>query len=192
MAYDPSKHHRRSIRYKDYDYGQPGAYFVTLCTQERVCLFGEIVPGVPPANTPQMILSNAGQLVYDCRNDLTQHYPHVWLDAFVVMPNHMHGIIVLSDDDPTVGAGLRPALNHAPPSDIVSPRTGLPEIVRALKSFFARRINAMRNTPGVAIWQRDYYEHIIRNETELQAIRDYIINNPAGWDRDPDNIHSPA
>jgi putative transposase len=191
VTYDPSKHHRRSIRLKDYDYTQPGAYSVNLCTQGRVCLFGKVVPGAFSTDTTRMILNDAGHLIQDCWHDLPRHYLHVELDAFVVMPNHAHGIIVLSDDDLPVGAGLRPALNPAPASDITPMRAGLPEIIRALKSFSARQINAMRNTPGAAIWQRDYYEHIIRNETELQAIREYIINNPTGWDRDPDNIHDP-
>ncbi len=165
MAYDPHKHHRRSIRLKGYDYSSEGAYFVTICVKGGESVLGEIVDG-------EMVLSEYGRVIQACWEDLVNHYEHVILDAFVIMPNHIHFIVVFVDDP--VGAGLRPA-----PTD--TKRHGLPEIVRALKSFSSRRINGLRDTTGAPFWQRNYYEHIIRNERALNAIREYIQNNPANW-----------
>lgn len=122
-------------------------------------------------------LSAHGEVVMTCWEELPAHYPHVGLDAFAVMPNHVHAILLLNaeaDDD--VRAGLRPALTAR--------RRGLPEIVRAFKSFSARRVNAARGSPGVPLWHRNYYEHIIRDEAELERIREYVVNNPAKWEMD--------
>jgi len=108
-------------------------------------------------------------------------YNHIKLDEYVIIPNHIHGIVIINDD---VGAGLKPA-----PTSMK--RHGLPEIVRGFKTFSSRRINQYRNTPGQKLWQRNYYEHIIRNDDELNRIREYIINNPLEWEMDrnhPDNI----
>jgi putative transposase len=107
------------------------------------------------------------------------------------MPNHVHGIIVLVDDD-IVGAGFKPTPTKPTPTKpaptiAVTKRHGLPEIVRAFKSFSARRINAMRDTNGAPFWQRGFYEHIVRNERELDAIRRYILDNPLKWTLDRDN-----
>ena len=169
----PRDHHqRRSIRLPGYDYAQPGAYFVTLCTHDREALFGEVMADA-------MRLNPYGEIVSMVWQDLPRHYPRVELDAFVIMPNHVHGIIVLNDDD-GVGAGLRPA-------PTLTKRHPLSEIVRAFKSFSARRINALRATPGVPVWQRNYYEHIIRNELEWDAIRKYIDLNPDRWALDHDH-----
>ena len=107
---------------------------------------------------------------------ITEHYPDVETDEFVIMPNHFHGVVVLLDPI-TVGAGLKPA-----PS-----RHGIPEIVRAFKTFSARPINEMRRAPGVSIWQRNYFEHVIRNEQSLNRIRQYILDNPARWEFDREN-----
>lgn len=174
MAYDSSKPHRRSIRLKGYDYSRPGEYFVTLCTEHREMLFGEIVNG-------EMRLNPFGEIVQSCWDDLVDHYAHVELDAFMIMPNHVHGIIRLTDVNvgaDMVGAGLKPAPAR---------RHGLPEIVRAFKTFSARRINVLRQTEGITVWQRNYYEHIIRSDIEWNAIAGYIENNPANWNVDSDN-----
>ena len=176
MNYDPHKHKRRSIRLKGYDYSQPGAYFITICTYQRECLLGEIHRG-------EMLINELGQFVIRVWKDLPGHYPHVILDAFCVMPNHIHGIIIFSD---TCGRGeyeIRPS-NNLPPH---KKRHGLPEIVRALKSFSARLINQRRDTQGVPVWQRNYYEHIVRNELELNTIRQYVNDNPLKWGMDLDN-----
>ena len=172
---NPADHRRRrSMRLPGYDYRQTGAYFVTICTYNRVPLFGEI-------RGDEMQLNEAGRIVQSVWDKLPEHYPHVELDAWVVMPNHVHGIITLVDPA-NVGAGLRPA-----PTPISNKRHPLSEIVRALKSFSSRRINQHRNTPGIPVWQRNYYEHVIRNEAALHDIRQYIIHNPAKWSDDPDN-----
>ncbi len=170
---------RRSIRLPSYDYGRPGSYFVTVCTNQRLCLFGEVVGG-------EVNLSPYGGVVMNCWHDLVNHYAHVELDAFVVMPNHIHGIIVLTDVDSRtdVGAGLKPA-----PTTARSRSYGLPEIVRAFKTFSSRRINEARGTPGESVWQRNYFERVIRDEAELDRTREYIGGNPASWSRDPENPH---
>jgi putative transposase len=175
MKYDPDKHHRRSIRLKGYDYSQKGAYFITICTKNRECLFGEI-------QQEQMNLNDLGRFVYDVWDDLPNHYAHVELDTFVIMPNHIHGIILLSDTP--VGAGFKPA--PTTPTDTAK-RQPLSEIIRALKTFSARRINAHRNTAGSPVWQRNYYEHIIRDENSLNRIRQYIVDNPKNWNGDREN-----
>jgi putative transposase len=162
-------HNRQSIRLRGYDYSRPGAYFITVCIQDRKQkLFGDVVGGA-------MVENDYGKIVCQCWNDLPVHYPHIRLDEFVVMPNHVHGIVVIRASA-SVGAGLKPA-----------PTNGLPEIVRALKTFSARRINEIRQTPGIPVWQRNYYDHIIRDDKSRYFIRQYIRNNPANWTADSEN-----
>jgi REP element-mobilizing transposase RayT len=195
MKFDPQKHHRRSIRLKGYDYSQAGAYFVTVVAWQREMLFGEIVDG-------EMVLNRYGQIVLKAWFDLPNHYRHVVLGAFIIMPNHAHGIIVLVDDDRRGGslasgrtsllddslAGTNPLpINQTRPYVKPKPRHGLPEIVRAFKSFSARRINRLRRTDGIPVWQRNYYEHIIRNDRELDNITRYIESNPLRWNDDDEN-----
>ena len=171
--YNSDIHHRQSIRLQGYDYASAGAYFVTICTWQRERLFGEITDGV-------MELNECGEIVDKCWHALPEHYSYVELDAFSIMPNHMHGIINIIGN---VGVGfVRAGLKPAP-----TRRHGLPEIVRALKTFSARSINTLRQTEGRPVWQRNYYEHVIRNEKELYAVRRYIQNNPLNWDKDEDN-----
>lgn len=178
MKYNPDIHHRRSIRLKDYDYSQEGAYFVTICTQNRVCMFGDIVGR-------EMRLNDAGKMVDITWNDLSEHNENILLDSFIVMPNHIHGIIII------VGAGSKPArasTGEKQRAGLEPAPAGLPEIVRQLKTFSARRINQIRNSPGIPLWQRNYYERVIRNEHELHKIREYIINNPLNWETDENYI----
>ena len=170
MKTDMEKHRRRSIRLREYDYSQTGAYFIKLVVYDRAVLFGEIAGG-------ETRLNEFGRIVERAWADLPEHYLNVQCDAFVVMPNHIHGIIVLG------GAGFKPAPTR---------RHGLPEIVRALKTFSARRINEIRHTPGAPVWQRNYYEHIIRGDGELLRVREYILNNPLEWDNDRENPSRPA
>jgi len=146
---------RRRLRLAGYDYSRPGAYFVTICARDHQCLFGEIVAGAMRRN-------QIGETVAACWNEIPRHYANVVLDAFVVMPNHLHGILLLTD---LVGAG------HARP---------LPLIVGSFKSAASRRV-------GARIWQRDYWEHIIRSEDELNRIRHYVDDNPLCWPADPEN-----
>ncbi len=136
MTVDP-KPGRRSIRLKGYDYSQAGGYFITTCTTNRTHLFGEVVNG-------EMRLSEYGEAVRDVWHELPMHYPHVILDAFVIMPDHVHGIIVLTNDIAwanSVRAGLKPAPTIH----------GLPEIVRGFKTFSARRINECRRAAGFGV-----------------------------------------
>ena len=194
MAYNPNLHHRRSIRLREWDYSGPGGYFVTICSYRRESMFGEIRNG-------RMDLNSYGEIVQQSWVDLPKHYHNILLDEFVIMPNHVHGIIVIVDDivvdntNSAVGASLRlapteirhdtqpapterwNAMNHRPVS----------EIVRAFKSFSARRINGLRDAIGVGVWQRNYYERIIRNEKELRRVREYIAFNPSKWAFDEEN-----
>jgi len=199
MKYNPQIHHRRSIRLQNYNYSSEGAYFVTMCTQNRECLFGEIVNG-------EMILNEHGKIVEQCWNDLPNHYSNIVLDAYVIMPDHFHGIIfIVSVDSDSVNSDS--VDSDAVDSDAVGaihelPRLQqqqqqqrqrqrrkmlLPKIVGRFKMNSAKQINQMRNTPGISVWQRNYYEHIIRDEKSLENIRKYIINNPEQWYHDNKN-----
>jgi putative transposase len=177
---------RHSIRLQGYDYTQPGAYFVTICAYQRELLFGEIGNQVMRANA-------AGELVHACWNDMPNYYPNLDLDAFVLMPNHVHGILILRDmgvgnenvRGETVGVDLRSTPTHIPTES--RKVRGLPEMVRAFKAFSTRRINEHRDTPGAPLWQRNYYEHVIRSEKSLNAIRQYIQWNVIRWDIDREN-----
>ena len=174
--YDPTRHHRRSIRLPAYDYAQPGAYFVTICSQNRECLFGDMMNG-------EMILNQRGEVVERTWRELAECYPGVEVDAFVIMPNHVHGIIVL------VGAGPR-ACPGRPQG--VAPTMSLPDVVHRFKSLTTTRYrtgvlqDGWQPFPG-RLWQRNYYEHVIRDEEELNRIRQYIIDNPGRWQDDVEN-----
>jgi putative transposase len=174
MSFDPERHNRRSIRLKGYDYTQPGAYFVTICTLNRVYLFGGI-------SGDEMYLNENGKIVRETWHELPKHYASIELDAFVVMPNYMHAIISIEAYD--VGAGFKPA-----PTEFK--QHGLSEIIRGFKTFSARRINQQRNTPGVSIWQRNYWEHVIRNERTLSSVRLYIVQDPMRWEVDRYNVNA--
>ena len=180
MTYDPSKHHRRSIRLKGYDYTTPGAYFVTIVTHHRECLFGEIENG-------EMRLSRAGEIAARCWEAISAHFASVGLDLFVVMPNHLHGIIIMGAGRGEASANTMPEMPTRLTAD-ASPlrRDGtqpgsLPAIIQNFKSVSTRCLNALCATPGVHVWQRDYYEHIVRDEAGLTRLRGYIQNNPSGW-----------
>ena len=165
---------RRSIRLKEYDYSQSGAYFVTVCTNNRECLFGEIVDG-------EMVLNDAGRIVQTVWNSLPSRFPELELDTFVVMPNHIHSIIAITN----VGAIHELPL---PPNDPMYRRRMLiPKIIGYAKMNTAKRINQSRNTRVNPVWHRNYYEHVIRNENELNDVRQYIVDNPAKWDTDEEN-----
>jgi len=166
---EPPIRNRRSIRLKGYDYTQPGAYFVTICTQNRECLFGQITDG-------KMVLNNAGRMVADSWEWLAEQYDHVLLDEWVVMPNHLHGIIVITDGG-RGGSRTAPTVKRKP----------IGRLIGAFKTVSTKQINQMRETSGAKLWQRNYYEHIIRNENELNRIREYIHNNPLKWEFDREN-----
>ncbi len=222
MAYDPAKHHRGSIRLHGYDYSQPGVYFVTICTQNSECLFGYIAGG-------EMVLSEAGRMVQSVWDELPMSYSGIETDAFIIMPNHMHGIITIQPSDvgpssspvgagpracpddapqsPDVGAGPRacpphrmsrkqpPPAGHAPPPagqpQGVAPTQAmaLPNVVHRFKTLTTKRYtdgvkrHGWKPFPG-RLWQRNYWEHVVRNERELHRIREYICTNPAKWELD--------
>ena len=159
------RHNRHTIRLKGYDYAEEGGYFVTIITQGREMLFGRVVDG-------EMVLNEFGRIVENSWNDLINHNADIELDEFVIMPNHVHGIIVL---EPSDRAGLEPA------------PTVLSEIVRQFKTFSARRINQLRHTPGKPVWQRNFYDHIIRDEKDYEAVVNYIYLNPQSWAKDDEN-----
>ena len=176
-----TKLHHRNIRLQKYDYSREGSYFVTICTQDRLFVFGDIAE-------KKMKLNKWGLIVEQCWHDLVKHYTGIELDAFVIMPNHVHGIIVITvvvTVIHNVGDGFKPS----PTGTGETKCHGLTEIVRALKTFSARKINEQRNTQGQKVWQRNYYEHIIRNEISLNKIREYITNNPRNWHTDGNNPH---
>jgi REP element-mobilizing transposase RayT len=177
--FDPKIHHRRSIRLPGYDYTSACAYFVTLVAYQRDCLLGEIV-------NAEMILNALGQIADECWRAIPAHFPNVELGAHVVMPNHVHGIIVIRDDESaTVGATnwVAPTRNATRPT---GPKRGsLGAIIGSYKMAVTRRIQHAHNTTG--IWQRNYHEHIIRNEREMNNIWKYIEANPAQWNDDDEN-----
>jgi putative transposase len=246
MTYDPNKYHRRSIRLKGYDYTSPGAYFVTICVHDRECVLGQVVDD-------EMELSEWGQIAAESWDWLGERYPYVTVDAWVVMPNHTHAIIVIHDDDcgggsrtaptgtgPTVtgdvgeggsrtaptgagpagmgdvgGGGSRTAPTGTGPtgtgdvgeggSRTVPTGTGhtgaghaggavrrrpLGRLVGAFKTVSTKRINLQRDTPGARFWQRNYWEHVVRDEASYQRIYRYVRHNPASWE--DDQLHPDA
>lgn len=164
-------HHRRSIRLKGYDYSQNGAYFITVCTHKRELLFEE--------EEVKKILNKEWLNTGLIRGN-------VILDEFVVMPNHLHGIVMITED--VGGHGNVGAYSDTPLQNrFRSPSKTIGAIIRGFKSTTTRQINLIHNTPGIPIWQRNYYDHIIRNEDELNKIREYIQNNPLKWSLDKEN-----
>jgi REP-associated tyrosine transposase len=173
MKYDPDRHHRRSLRLKNFDYAQDGLYFITICIHRRQCLLGSAIDG-------GVRLNRHGEIAEMCWRAIPRHFPHAVLDEFVIMPNHIHGIIA-------VGARHTVPL-HTGVENFGKPVGGsIPTIVRSFKSAVSKLINEHHRTPGVPVWQRNYYEHVIRDEKSLDRLREYIVNNPLRWSFDPEN-----
>ena len=189
MAIDPKFHHRGSIRLREYDYSQQGGYFVTLCTHRRECILGDIADG-------NVQLNQFGEIVKEEWLRTEQIRPEITMDEFMVMPNHMHGIIMKRNDihNKSVGAHInapwdrayRGVRAHGGAPVRREPKT-LGSIIAGFKSVVTHRINLLRKTPPTPIWQRNYYEHVIRDEENLNRIRQYIIDNPVKWDEDEEN-----
>jgi putative transposase len=199
MKFDPKIHHRRSVRMAGYDYTQPGAYFVTLVTHGREEIFGKIADR-------EMQLNNLGEIAREQWERLYNRFPHIECRQFVVMPNHVHGIIVIANEgrsaareihkDVMLNNTLRPEMIGRSDKPVTgrsdkpaTPLRGVEEgslgaIVRAYKSAVAYRVNVIRQSPGAPVWQRNYYEHIVRDEIEYKAIWDYIVANPEQWMKD--------
>jgi len=194
----PERFHRRSIRLKGYDHAQAGAYYVTVCTHDRLSLFGEVVNGV-------MMPNAMGHIAQRCWDAIREHMPMVVCDACVVMPNHVHGIVVITDV-PVVGRGMvgaansPPLRNAGPPNDPVDtpppdiPRkpsvaimvpNSLGHIMQTFKAAVSRQAVRDGLMPrGTPIWQRGYYERIIRDDGEHDRIARYIADNPMNWNGD--------
>ncbi len=196
------RHHRRSVRLQDYDFASDGMYFITICTAKRECLFGLV------DDLGNMQLNVYGEIVRDEWVKTPNIRPYVVLDEFTVMPNHFHGILfIMPPDDQSatqpvgdpVGARRvdRPMVSGDPvpvgaqrAAPLRGPRVApgsLGAIVRGFKSAVTKRINELHGTPGDPVWQRNYYEHVIRNELVLNDIRLYIQTNPACWAEDSEN-----
>jgi REP element-mobilizing transposase RayT len=157
------------VRLPNHDYSSAGAYFVTICTVNKHCLFGEIKNGT-------MQLNQYGEIVQQCWNDIPKHYFGINNEIFSVMPNHIHGIINIKEEIGRSGSKPDPTNRHA-----------LPEIVRSFKTFSAKDINEIRHLPGTHVWQRSFYEHIIRTDNEYREIGEYIYYNSLKWESDAEN-----
>jgi len=161
---------RKTTRLIGHDYREPGAYFVTLCIEDRKCLLGSIVDGAMRRN-------RAGDLIQRIWAELPEHYRFLQVDEFIVMPNHIHAIVMLTTDD----IGIRP-------DDAI----GLPALIQRFKAFSTREYQRMAKAESgspsdSALWQRNYHDRVIRNEKELATVRTYIVNNPAQWHLDREN-----
>jgi putative transposase len=167
---------RRSIRLPGYDYAQNGVYFVTIVTQGRKPLFGDVVDG-------EMVLNEVGRMVEKVWLEIPGHFCGIAVATFIIMPNHVHGIIVIERGDRTSQVGathespLRQNVNGPEPGSIGS-------IVGLFKATVSKRYHVMTNTENIRLWQRNYYEHIIRNEKDHQAAYEYILTNPLNWEKD--------
>jgi REP element-mobilizing transposase RayT len=186
---------RRSLRLPDWDYSQPGAYFVTMVTYQREHLLGEIANG-------EMRQNDAGKILWEIWQSLPARYPNISLDAAVVMPNHFHGIVIIEENSVAVaavgvGGGFAEFnyLPHPPPLQqrdkesyrLARRRMLIPLVMGYLKMNSSKRINILLNSSGVPIWQRNYYERIVRNDQAYNAICQYIHSNPASWNNDQEN-----
>jgi putative transposase len=190
MAYDPEKHRRRSIRLWDHDYSRAGAYYLTLCTQNRECLFGDVMEG-------EMRMNEAGRMADDFIARIPDRYPAITVDCYQVMPNHIHMVLIVADvvGPVSVGAIHELPLQRISRSNQVECEKRrlqrramlIPKCVGFYRMNTAKRVNQMRGVAGVRVWQRNYHEHIIRHQRSLDRIRRYIADNPKNWDRDRNN-----
>jgi REP element-mobilizing transposase RayT len=173
MKYNPDVHRRKSIRLKDYDYSQAGAYFITICIHKKECVLGEVADD-------GMKLSRFGEVVKTEWLKTFEIRKNLILDEYIVMSNHFHGIIIVDG---------RGTLQRAPTFEKFGRpiSNSVPTVVRLFKSATTNQVNQSRNTPRRPFWQRNYFEHIIRNEDELNKIREYIQNNPLKWHLDREN-----
>ncbi|MBK4729018.1 transposase [Oxynema sp. CENA135] len=173
--YDPHIHHRRSIRLKSYDYNQAGAYFITICVQNRECLLGQIAHQT-------LHLSEYGEIVRQVWNHLPYHFDNLDIDAAVIMPNHFHGILLLTSSL-YIDTIAQPFYQQ---------KTLLGKTIAYFKYQTTKLINHTRDSIGARFWQRNYYEHIIRGEQSLTLLRKYILENPFRWDVDVLHPNNPS
>lgn len=200
MTYNPDIHKRQSIRLKGYDYSQSGLYFITICCYQRECLFGNII-------NSQIILNNFGQLIKEEWLKSAEIRKEIEFDDFVIMPNHFHGIVIINQEinsdfmkndvdfqDNNVGANGRSPLQQiqsSRPKISMKPKS-ISSLIAGFKSATTKKINIIRNTPQNPVWQRNYYDHIIRNDESLAKIREYVQNNPLSWENDQLHPNNPS
>jgi REP element-mobilizing transposase RayT len=175
MNYNPKEHHRRSIRLKEYDYTNPNWYYLTICTHDKKNLFGEVI-------NSKMILNDYGKIVDDEWLKTKELRKNIDLDEYVIMPNHFHGILIIERGDT---ARCVPTTSVNENRKFGEMQSGsLSAIIRAFKSVVTKKINELRSASGKEVWQKGFYEHIIRNENDLYNIRKYIELNPLKWEID--------
>lgn len=200
MKYNPDLHKRQSIRLRGYDYSGSGFYFITICCYQRECLFGNIIDS-------QMILNNFGELVKEEWLKSAEIRKEIQLGEFVIMPNHFHGIVIIDqeinrqivDNDNYVNTNGVGANGRSPLQEIRSstqkismkPKS-LSSLIAGFKSATTKKINIIRDTPKNPVWQRNYYDHIIRNDESLERIREYVQNNPLSWENDQLHPNNPS
>jgi putative transposase len=172
--------HRRSVRMRGFDYTLPGAYFVTIVTHKHNCIFGKIFER-------KMSLNAIGVIAHECWSEIPDHFHCTDIFPFIVMPNHIHGIITIIDDECRGTIMHAHAGYRAPTTEKFSqPVAGsVPTIIRTYKAAISRR--ARQQLGMVNLWQRNYYEHIVRNQSDLESIAEYIIGNPANWADDSEH-----
>jgi REP element-mobilizing transposase RayT len=190
---------RKTTRLKDYDYSQNGMYFVTICTKDRECYFGDIV-------NKNMTLSGMGKIVDRFWKEITEHFSFIEIDEYVVMPNHVHGILgvinykdvgtrFIASKNNASDTNREDAINRVPTGGVTKKNNpmlnpnSLSKIIRWYKGRCAFEIRN-NNVPVTFAWQSRFYDRIIRNETELNKIREYIFKNPDNWERDRNNVEN--
>jgi putative transposase len=175
------KYRIESARLRDWDYSSRGWYFVTICTQNRACIFGDVVAG-------EVQLSAVGRIAKSELQELHLHYENVQVESFVVMPNHAHAIVMIDGDH-----SFSPnAKRYSPPAaGFVSPQAGsLSAIIRSYKAGVTRRCRELGLNQ--VIWQARFHDHLLRGDAVINAVRDYIRDNPANWGADKENPFSPS
>ena len=177
MRYDHDIHHRRSIRLKEYDYSQAGAYFVTICAKNQKPIFGNIL-------SDKMELSDIGKIINRFWIEIPSHFSNVHLDEYIIMPNYLHGIIMT---DINCRGGVTPPQIEGRETLPLQQKRTLGQVIGYFKYRSTKYINEIHRLPGRAIWQRNYYEHVIRNEDDLKQVREYILYNPLKWEMDEEN-----
>jgi putative transposase len=197
MKHNSEIHHRRSIRLPGYDYGQAGLYFITVCAWQRQCIFGAIEDG-------EMHLNPVGEIARDEWLRTAKMRPNIGIAEFVVMPNHVHGIIAIGDNTDVIGSNGRGTMHRAPTIDdgditdrvddgashnrtekFGKPTSNtIPTIIRGYKAAVTTQVNMLRDSPQCPVWQRNYYENVVRSEAEYLRIAAYILNNPRQWQED--------
>ena len=166
------KQYRKPLRLKNYNYSDEGFYYITICTKNKISYFGQIIDG-------KMILNDYGKIVDDYWKNLTKQYNNVLLDEYVIMPNHIHGIIIIGEADKT---GQCPVTTDNKSDGAI----GYGLLSKVINSFKGLVTKSIKRTPGGSNfgWQRSFFDHVIRNEKSLLAIRQYIQNNPLKWHLD--------